>query len=194
MQNILESYSEFVNVEKLSEDGYSVVKLLQTINKHDLAGVDFTRLLCGAIGQSAESGELLVEMLKPMSPKVIDELGDVIFYTMVSARALNVKLSHFYYNESFDDIQTKNPVEITQLIISLTAEYLDIIKKILFQSKDIDSKLYKQLIDKIWMQYGLIQLLSEKLEVSIEYVILVNKNKLNKRFKTTFTKQESENR
>lgn len=188
----IEEYQKYVNDLKLSSAGSSVVELTQTLENNYYEGVDICRMLCGAIGQSAECGELLTEVLLPMSPKVIDELADVFFYTMVSARSLGISFTSFYYNNSFEGLTKKTVLDYTQELIIVTAEYLDIIKKVLFQGKKVDKKLHSILSDKIWYQYELIHTIAYKLEVPIDYVILVNKNKLDRRYKGTFTVAESE--
>lgn len=191
---LLQEYQDYVNDVKLSEQGSSTVVLTKTLNDHHCNGVDICRLLCGAIGQSAESGELLVEALLPTSPKLIDELGDVLFYTMVSARTLNLNISENINKVKYEYLEKENILSVVQSLVVTTAEYLDIVKKILFQGKPIDGKLYEILINKICYQYDLIQIIAYKLEVPVVYVIMVNKNKLDKRYKSKFTVEESENK
>lgn len=185
----LEEYQNYVNDIKLSTAGSSVTELIKSIDTNYVDGVDICRLLCGAIGQSSECGELFKEVLLGMSPKVVDELGDVLFYTMVSARSLDIQLSKGYTLTK--ELSKTSLLEYVQDLSIVTAEYLDIIKKVLFQGKRVDQNI---LIDKIWYQYSLIENIAIKLDVPIEYVISVNKNKLDRRYKLMFTVDESENK
>ena len=134
MRNIdLKKYGEFVEAvtSKESNDFTSFVDKLDTL---DLAGTgtNIPLLLTGAIGLSAESGEL-IEIVKKMlfqgKPLNEDnvfhmkrELGDIMWYWINTCRALNLdpndvilenvkKLEARYPGGSFDPFYSENRKE-----------------------------------------------------------------------------------
>lgn len=195
MSNIID-YQAYVNDTKLSDNSVFATKLVQVINNLHSEDVDISRLLCGAIGTVSESAELLQEAISPMSPKFVDELGDVYFYLNVSATALGVTFNEYTTDCFTSDIinDSLSELQLVQNICIKTGNYLDIVKKVLFQGKKIDIKVHTKLIDLIYEIYFEFYCLTKKIDITIPYVILVNRNKLDCRYKDKFSVMESETR
>lgn len=129
----LKKYGEFVEAvtSKESNDFTSFVDRLDTLDLAD-TGTNIPLLLTGAIGLSAESGEL-IEIVKKMlfqgKPLNEDnvfhmkrELGDIMWYWINTCRALNLdpndvilenvkKLEARYPGGSFDPFYSENRKE-----------------------------------------------------------------------------------
>ena len=199
-----QEYSLFVNDTKLSEQSKSVGNLVYSLNEHDLSGVDISRLICGAVGQSAETGELL-EVLKSNDfsvESVINELGDVVFYEFVSAMAIGVELYPIVLFETTPKnvrvlpgtIQHQQLIDRTISLMINTSKYLDIIKKLMFQGKVLTDDLYTKL-SNILLEIDVdINYLVHYLGLTVEDVFNTNMEKLNKRYTKKFTVGESESR
>jgi len=198
-----QEYSLFVNETKLSEQSKSISNLVYSLNEHDLSGVDISRLMCGAIGQAAETGELL-EVLKSNDfsvERVINELGDVVFYVFVSAMAIGVELEPMVLLDDISErvilpgtIQHQQLINHTINLIINTSKYLDIVKKLIFQGKVLSDKLYTKLSNLLLAICMDVSELAQHLGFDVEYVIDVNMQKLNKRYSEKFTVAESERR
>ncbi len=77
----------------------SFVALQERIND-DGSGIESPEIICGAIGVSSEAGELLDDIKKVMfqgkpldRSKIIDELGDVVFYVQVLCNGLDITIN-----------------------------------------------------------------------------------------------------
>ena len=94
-------YAEFVDAVT-SDESKDFVALSDRLVALDEQGINIERLLTGAVGLSAEAGELmeivkkLIFQGKPVNEETIfhmkRELGDVMWYVMQVLMALNVEL------------------------------------------------------------------------------------------------------
>lgn len=95
-------YAEFVDAVT-SDESKDFVALSDRLVELDRQGINIERLLTGAVGLSAEAGELmeivkkLIFQGKPVNEETIfhmkRELGDVMWYVMQVLMALNVELN-----------------------------------------------------------------------------------------------------
>jgi NTP pyrophosphatase (non-canonical NTP hydrolase) len=193
----ISDYQSYVVDQKLS--GASKVQdlFIKAINNIGVSGYDFVpELICGAIGQSSESAELLEEVLKTYPKKLVEELGDVYYYLNVSAEALNLKFlpytPHYYVDVAYNTALT--PLQIVQQISVNAGKYLDIVKKLLFQGKPYTPMIQATLIELILKMYHYINHLCSLMSITLEDLIQENRDKLDRRYKTEFTVNESENK
>ena len=94
-------YAEFVDAVT-SDESKDFVAMSDRLVELDRQGINIERLLTGAVGLSAEGGELmeivkkLIFQGKPVNEETIfhlkRELGDVMWYVMQVLMALNVEL------------------------------------------------------------------------------------------------------
>lgn len=124
-------YAEFVDAVT-SDESKDFVALSDRLVELDRQGINIERLLTGAVGLSAEAGELmeivkkLIFQGKPVNEETIfhmkRELGDVMWYIMQVLMALNVditevvemnveKLAKRYPNGEFDVYYSENRQE-----------------------------------------------------------------------------------
>ena len=124
-------YAEFVDAVT-SDESKDFVALSDRLVELDRQGINIERLLTGAVGLSAEAGELmeivkkLIFQGKPVNEETIfhmkRELGDVMWYVMQVLMALNVelnevvemnveKLAKRYPGGEFDPYYSENRVE-----------------------------------------------------------------------------------
>jgi NTP pyrophosphatase (non-canonical NTP hydrolase) len=193
----ISEYQSYVVDKKLSsasKDLFEFITAIETISEYDYDF--FPKLICGAIGQSSESAELLEEVLKTYPEKLVDELGDVYYYLNVSATALDIKLLEYtsrnYVDVVYNDSLTK--LQIVQQISINAGKYLDIVKKLLFQGKPYTPMIQSSLMELLIKIYHYINQLSEILGITLEDVIKANRDKLDARYKNQFTVNESENK
>ena len=95
-------YAEFVDVVT-SDESKDFVAMSDRLVELDRQGINIERLLTGAVGLSAEAGELmeivkkLIFQGKPVNEETIfhmkRELGDVMWYVMQVLMALDVELT-----------------------------------------------------------------------------------------------------
>ena len=121
-------YAEFVDAVT-SDESKDFVALSDRLVELDRQGINIERLLTGAVGLSAEAGELmeivkkLIFQGKPVNEETIfhmkRELGDVMWYIMQVLMALNVditeivemnveKLAKRYPGGEFDPYYSEN--------------------------------------------------------------------------------------
>ena len=124
-------YAEFVDAVT-SDESKDFVALSDRLVELDRQGINIERLLTGAVGLSAEAGELmeivkkLIFQGKPVNEETIfhmkHELGDVMWYIMQVLMALNVditeivemnveKLAKRYPGGEFDPYYSENRQE-----------------------------------------------------------------------------------
>ena len=124
-------YAEFVDAVT-SDESKDFVALSDRLVELDRQGINIERLLTGAVGLSAEAGELmeivkkLIFQGKPVNEETIfhmkRELGDVMWYIMQVLMALNVditeivemnveKLAKRYPGGEFDPYYSENRQE-----------------------------------------------------------------------------------
>lgn len=124
-------YSEFVDAVT-SDESRDFVALSERLVSLDHSGINIERLLTGAVGLSAESGELmeivkkLIFQGKPVNEETIfhmkRELGDVMWYVMQVLMALDTpieevvamnveKLQKRYPGGEFDPFYSENRQE-----------------------------------------------------------------------------------
>ena len=94
-------YAEFVDAVT-SDESKDFVALSDRLVELDRQGINIERLLTGAVGLSAEAGELmeivkkLIFQGKPVNDETIfhlkRELGDVMWYVMQVLMALNIEI------------------------------------------------------------------------------------------------------
>jgi NTP pyrophosphatase (non-canonical NTP hydrolase) len=193
----LSEYQSYVVNEKLpntSKDSFEFINAIVTISERDYVLVP--QLVCGAIGQSSESAELLKEVLKTESDHIIDELGDVYYYLNVSATALDIKLFE-YTSRNYVDVSytiTLTKLQVVQQISVNAGMYLDVVKKLLFQGKPYTPMIEASLMDLLLNIYHYINHLCFIMGITLEDVINANRNKLDARYKKQFTVTDSENK
>lgn len=194
------NYSEFVNLEKLSDDAKEDRCFIRRIHELEQHHNQIARLFSGAIGAAAESTELLEVISPPYSKdNIVDELGDVVFYVTCSAWALNIDYAELFSYDAYYNLfqQEYNYLEIKDAAIKLsvfTGKYLDVIKKILFQGKELDELNISKLKNILNIISKYILLCCDIIDVPFEYVQEGNMDKLNQRYKSNFTVYESENK
>ena len=126
-----ERYAEFVDAVT-SDESKDFVALSDRLVSLDSKGINIERLLTGAVGLSAESGELmeivkkLIFQGKPVNDETIfhlkRELGDALWYVMQVLMALNTpieevvqmnveKLQKRYPGGEFDPFYSENRQE-----------------------------------------------------------------------------------
>ena len=126
-----ERYSAFVDAVT-SDESKDFVALSERLVALDSKGINIERLLTGAVGLSAEAGELmeivkkLIFQGKPVNDETIfhmkRELGDVMWYVMQACMALNItlddviagnveKLKKRYPGGEFDVYKSENRLE-----------------------------------------------------------------------------------
>lgn len=189
-----QEYSNFVNDVKLSYQARTFDGLYKSLQLHDLDGVDITRMLNGAIGMSSEVAEVLSAYYKDESEiKICNELGDVLFYIFVAARSIDLPLSYRYmqYDKDLDD---KAVMTLLVYLVIATGEFLDIVKKLVFQGKMLSGELLQNLEYRLDNIYKLVLTVIGRFEFTVDDVFQANKDKLNIRYKNNFTVSESENK
>lgn len=194
------NYSEFVNLQKLSDDAREDRCFIKRIHELDEQHNQIARLFSGAIGAASESCELL-EIISPAYSKdnIVDELGDVLFYVTCSAWALDIDFNVLFNYDNYYDLfsQEYGNLEIKESAIKLsvfTGKYLDVVKKVLFQGKSLDEININKLKNILKTISNFILLCCDIIDVPFEYVYAVNMDKLNARYKNNFSVQESENK
>jgi hypothetical protein len=187
-----QEYSNFVNDIKLSQQARSFDGLYKSLQLHDIGGVDITRMLNGSIGMSSEVAEILSAYYKDEGDKKIcDELGDVMFYIFVAARSIDLPIGYRYMNK---DLDHKSVISLLINLVIYTGEFLDIVKKLVFQGKMLSQELLQNLEYRLDYIYKLVLTIIGRFEFTVDDVFQANKDKLNIRYKSNFTVTESENK
>ena len=112
-----DTYAHFVDT-LLSEPSSSITSFVDRINKLNSQGCQIERLLTGAVGASAEAGELM-EIVKKIifQGKPYDEhnifhmkreLGDLMFYIQTTCLALNLSLEEVI-EENIKKLESRYP-------------------------------------------------------------------------------------
>lgn len=209
----IKDYSDFV-FSKLSDNSKYTSSYIEYSSQLDVR-IQYSTFLTAAIGQLTESIELLsvFDVCYTEKNKVIDELGDVLFYLVlsesvlidsISNNSINCETEEYlksfnFSNKKLDDeyLIHYNAISlngIIELIICDLGKYLDIVKKISFQGKPIEYNILVQLHHILCVVLDHILLLCYKININLDDVMEYNIEKLNKRYKKSFTVSESENR
>ena len=157
------------------------IKFVQSRLNKDLTAEEIfsqVRLLQGGIGLHTEACELAELYQDQHSEKEkLKEAGDIAFYLGLCFNYFNVPL----------DASTKNHYfPLHEMLVQESVLLLELLKKFVFQQrKDLEKEIIRQLI---LVKTGLFKLFEE------EAIIEGNVSKLTKRYKTSFSVEDSKNR
>lgn len=115
----------------------------------------------------------------------IEELGDFLWYLILTKAALNIPdgsfLLHFLQENEHD-------LNSTASLLSTTENFLSQVKKQVIYQHVVPLPHHFSLVLFAFKRY------ISDFNIPLEYLILENKNKLNKRYTTTFSQEESAKR
>lgn len=99
-----------------------------------------------------------------------------------------------YLNETYPNINIPLLLGGSMMCASEGAEVAEIVRKVIFQGKELDKETIEHLLKELGdLRFG-IDMECQALNVTLEEIEQLNREKLNKRYKESFTVQESENR
>jgi NTP pyrophosphatase (non-canonical NTP hydrolase) len=186
------NYAKYVNEVKLSPVAKRSKLLIERFQRLEFIwGDKASRLLNGAIGMTAEAIEVLSAKDKD---EYFNELGDVLFYIHVTAWALDIEDPFKgFEDQDYTGHYSRNFMmrERDINLVVMTGKYLDLVKKVIFQGKAYDAVTLRNSLYEICTEFFLTV---GMLEMTIEDVENINREKLDKRYKEAFSVNESEKR
>ena len=160
-----------------------------------LVGVNAPLLITACIGMSSEAGEFCEVVLKNNADKfhMKRELGDILWYTVngLSALGFSVKdvvQDDFDFGETFDRELIPSALSI---VIDVGA-FNEIVKKVLFQGKPLDSPLVVHLGVLLGQVILSISIASKVIGFSFQEVLEENERKILARYPNGFEISRSE--
>lgn len=180
LRNISNEHQRFVM--SLAKDGDEIISTLSSKRAHLL------HMVLGVVGEANEVDEVLTDYtLTPEQQydKLADELGDVVFYLIGAAHEVEEPESSEWVVSHIE------PMGTPRMLFKRSAELAEYSKKLVMYNREWDNAILRQLIANV---YDEVVAIANSYGMSINFVTVVNKQKLSKRYAGGYSDERANNK